>query len=283
MTVHRCANCACSTRFRTATAGLGRSHLDVAFCTPPDCGVLCNPVCNAGRCCGNCSTVGISEGEDSEADFCRCASLFDAPFPLYVLVRVLWSCSTLRGCVPCRGACASAVIDLQGSMLRNERNERNDTSRCVAWGRRLCSVVLYRSGCLQSERFLNEFDQPAAGVSAVQTRKFTGRSARDDYYEGRERRAESGERGEKGERRERERERGRERERERERERVRERERERETHTHTHTHTHTRWRAYQLVIDRCGLLLVGRRRGTRRCMRCWSWTMRAIRRRMRRR
>ena len=151
MTVHRCANCACSTRFRTATAGLGRSHLDVAFCTPPDCGVLCNPVCNVGRCCGNCSTVGISEGEVSEADFCRCASLFDAPFPLYVLVRVLWPCSTLRGCVPCCGACASAVIDLQGSMLRNERNERNernDTRRRVGWGRRLCSVVLCRSGCL---------------------------------------------------------------------------------------------------------------------------------------
>ena len=53
-TVHRCANCACSTRFRTATAGLGRSHREVAFCTPPDCGVLCRPVCSEGRGWGNC-------------------------------------------------------------------------------------------------------------------------------------------------------------------------------------------------------------------------------------
>ena len=44
MTVHRCANCACSTRFRTATHGLGRSNRCVAFFTPPDRGARLRPV-----------------------------------------------------------------------------------------------------------------------------------------------------------------------------------------------------------------------------------------------
>lgn len=43
MTVHRWAKRACSIRFRTATAGEGRSWRAVADCTPPDSGVRRSP------------------------------------------------------------------------------------------------------------------------------------------------------------------------------------------------------------------------------------------------
>lgn len=48
MTVHRCANCACSTRLRTATDGLGRSNRCVAVFTPPDKGARRRPVVLTG-------------------------------------------------------------------------------------------------------------------------------------------------------------------------------------------------------------------------------------------